>query len=81
MVSGTATEAPTRRDFLFVTTGAMGAVAAGFAVWPLIDQMNPDARVRAASDIMEIDLRSPTQYFFVLHGGEKKDVQRGGKEA
>lgn len=28
-------------------------------------------------DVTEIDLRSPSQYFFVLRGGEKKDVQRG----
>lgn len=28
-------------------------------------------------DITEIDLRSPMQFFFVLRGGEKKDVQRG----
>jgi cell division protein FtsQ len=28
-------------------------------------------------DVSEIDLRSPTQYFFVLKGGEKKDVERG----
>jgi cell division protein FtsQ len=28
-------------------------------------------------DVTEIDLRSPAQYFFVLRGGEKKDVQRG----
>ncbi|HWY62511.1 MAG TPA: FtsQ-type POTRA domain-containing protein [Rhizomicrobium sp.] len=28
-------------------------------------------------DVTEIDLRSPTQYFFVLKSGEKKDVQRG----
>ncbi len=28
-------------------------------------------------DVTEIDLRSPGQYFFVLRGGEKKDVQRG----
>jgi ubiquinol-cytochrome c reductase iron-sulfur subunit len=55
MVSGTATEAPTRRDFLFVATGAMGAVAAGFAVWPLIDQMNPDATALAAASI-DVDL-------------------------
>jgi cell division protein FtsQ len=27
-------------------------------------------------DITEIDLRSPAQYFFVLKGGEKKDVKR-----
>ena len=28
-------------------------------------------------DISEIDLRSPTQYFFILKSGEKKDVERG----
>ena len=28
-------------------------------------------------DVTEIDLRSPTQFFFVLRSGEKKDVQRG----
>jgi cell division protein FtsQ len=28
-------------------------------------------------DVTEIDLRSPTQYFFMLKGGEKKDVERG----
>jgi cell division protein FtsQ len=28
-------------------------------------------------DVTQIDLRSPNQYFFVLRGGEKKDVQRG----
>jgi len=28
-------------------------------------------------DVTEIDLRSPTQYFFVLRGGEKKDIPRG----
>ena len=33
----------TRRDFLFLTGGAMGAVAVGGAVWPLVDSMNPAA--------------------------------------
>ncbi|HVV27606.1 MAG TPA: FtsQ-type POTRA domain-containing protein [Rhizomicrobium sp.] len=28
-------------------------------------------------DVTEIDLRSPTHYFFVLKSGEKKDVERG----
>jgi cell division protein FtsQ len=28
-------------------------------------------------DVSEIDLRSPTQYFFLLKNGEKKDVERG----
>ena len=28
-------------------------------------------------DLTEIDLRSPTHYFFLLKSGEKKDVERG----
>jgi ubiquinol-cytochrome c reductase iron-sulfur subunit len=46
---------PTRRDFLFIATGAVGAVAVGGAVWPLIDQMNPDATTLAAAST-EVDL-------------------------
>jgi len=45
----------TRRDFLYVATGAVGVVGLGAAVWPLIDQMNPDAAVLALSSI-EIDI-------------------------
>lgn len=48
---------PTRRDFLYVATGAVGAVMTGAAVWPLIDQMNPDASVLALASI-EFDLSS-----------------------
>jgi ubiquinol-cytochrome c reductase iron-sulfur subunit len=40
---------PTRRDFLYVATVGMGAVAVGAAVWPLISQMNPSADVLALS--------------------------------
>ena len=45
----------TRRDFLYVATGAVGAVAVAGAVWPLVNQMNPDASVRALASI-EFDL-------------------------
>jgi ubiquinol-cytochrome c reductase iron-sulfur subunit len=45
----------TRRDFLFVATGAVGAVGVAAAVWPLINQMNPDASVLALSSA-EYDL-------------------------
>jgi ubiquinol-cytochrome c reductase iron-sulfur subunit len=48
-------EEPSRRDFLFIATGAVGAVGLGAAVWPLIDQMNPDASTLAAASI-EVDL-------------------------
>jgi ubiquinol-cytochrome c reductase iron-sulfur subunit len=55
MVESTALEEPNRRDFLFVATGAMGTVAAGFAAWPLIDQMSPDATTLAAASV-DIDI-------------------------
>ena len=38
-----------RRDFLYVATGAAGAVGAAIAAWPLVDQMNPAANVLAQS--------------------------------
>lgn len=46
---------PTRRDFLFVATGAVAVVGAGATIWPLIDQMNPDASVLATGSA-EFDL-------------------------
>ncbi|MEO1551882.1 MAG: ubiquinol-cytochrome c reductase iron-sulfur subunit [Pseudomonadota bacterium] len=46
-----AEEEPNRRDFLYVATGAAGAVTVGAAVWPLINQMNPSADVQALSTI------------------------------
>ncbi|MFN0264467.1 ubiquinol-cytochrome c reductase iron-sulfur subunit [Tepidamorphus sp. 3E244] len=49
------TSEPTRRDFLFIATGAVGAVGAAAAVWPFINQMNPDASVQALASI-EVNL-------------------------
>jgi ubiquinol-cytochrome c reductase iron-sulfur subunit len=48
-------DGPTRRDFLFIATGAVGVVGVGPAVWPLIDQMNPDATTLAAAST-EVDI-------------------------
>jgi ubiquinol-cytochrome c reductase iron-sulfur subunit len=45
----------TRRDFLYVATGAAGAIAAGAAIWPLVNQMNPSADVQALASI-QVDL-------------------------
>ena len=42
----------TRRDFLFVATGAAGGIATAAAVWPLINQMNPSADVQALASIL-----------------------------
>ena len=46
---------PTRRDFLYIATGAMGAVGAGALAWPFINQMNPDASALALASI-EVDV-------------------------
>ncbi len=40
-----------RRDFLYYATAGAGAVAVGAAVWPLVNQMNPSADVKAQSSI------------------------------
>ena len=47
---------PTRRDFLYVATGAAAAVGAAAVVWPLIAQMNPDASTVAAGAPIDVDL-------------------------
>jgi ubiquinol-cytochrome c reductase iron-sulfur subunit len=50
-------EEPTRRDFLYIATGAVGAAGAGALAWPFIDQLNPDASVKALASI-EVDISS-----------------------
>ena len=40
-----------RRNFLFLATGAVGAVTVGAMAWPFIHQMNPDASVQAAGTV------------------------------
>ena len=47
---------PTRRDFLYIATGAVAAVGAIGVLVPLISQMNPDASTIAAGAPIEIDL-------------------------
>ncbi len=53
----TDTQEPTRRDFLYIATGAVTAVGAAAVLWPFIDQMNPDASVQALASI-EVDITS-----------------------
>lgn len=48
-------EEPTRRDFIHLLAGSVAAVGAAGVVWPLVQQMNPDASVLALSSI-EVDL-------------------------
>jgi ubiquinol-cytochrome c reductase iron-sulfur subunit len=46
---------PTRRDFIYIATGAAAAVGAALVAWPLIDQMNPDAAALALATV-EVDI-------------------------
>jgi ubiquinol-cytochrome c reductase iron-sulfur subunit len=70
-LSTTTQDEGTRRDFLYVATGAVGAVTAGAAVWPLIDQMNPSASVLALATI-DIDVSA-------LSEGQQVTVKWRGK--
>ncbi|KQP53602.1 ubiquinol-cytochrome c reductase iron-sulfur subunit [Methylobacterium sp. Leaf106] len=45
-----------RRDFLFLATGAGLAVGAGALAWPFVASMAPDAEVIAAGAPLEVDL-------------------------
>src|SRR5688572_3758301 len=49
----------TRRDFLFLTAGALAATGAAISIWPLIDSLNP-ARDTLALSTTEVDL-APVQ--------------------
>lgn len=54
-MAATTNDAGTRRDFLYVASGAIGAVGAAAVAWPLIDQMNPSSAALAMGST-EIDL-------------------------
>ena len=45
----------TRRDFLYLTAGSLGAVGAGCFAWPFIDSLNPAADTLALATV-EVDL-------------------------
>ncbi|MEX1148240.1 MAG: ubiquinol-cytochrome c reductase iron-sulfur subunit [Sphingomonadales bacterium] len=61
----------TRRDFLYVATGAFAAVGAAAALWPFIDQLNPSADVLALSSI-DVDLSA-------IEAGQSVTVMWRGK--
>lgn len=49
------TEQPNRRDFLTVAATSWAAVGAAATLWPLVQQMNPDASTLALASV-EVDL-------------------------
>ena len=70
-----------RRDFIFTASYVLGAVGVGAAVLPLIDQMNPDASVKALSST-EVDVSevSPGQSITVLWRGKPVFIKRRTEE-
>ena len=70
-------EAPNRREFLYVATGAFAAVGAAHLAWPFIQQMNPSAAVRALATI-DVDLSAIAegQQIKVLWQGKPIFVRR-----
>ena len=68
---------PKRREFLFTATYAIGVVGAGVVVWPLIDQMNPDASVKAlASTEVDVSSVEPGNTITVLWRGKPVFIRR-----
>ncbi len=70
-----------RRDFIFTASYTLGAVGVVAAVWPLIDQMNPDASVKALSstevNVSEVQLG---QSITVLWRGKPVFIKRRTEE-
>ena len=68
---------PERREFLFTASYAVGAVGVGAVVWPLIDQMNPDASVKAlASTEVDVSTVQPGKTITVLWRGKPVFIKR-----
>ena len=59
-MAATSSDAGTRRDFLYVASGAMAGVGVAAAAWPFIDQMNPSSAALALASI-EVDISKVTE--------------------
>src|SRR5210317_1100805 len=72
---------PKRREFLFTASYAVGAVGVGAVVWPLVDQMNPDASVKAlASTEVDVSSVKPGNTITVLWRGKPVFIRRRTQE-
>ena len=60
----------TRRDLLFVCTGAFAAAGGAAALWPLIDQMNPHPGTPADSVAVDLAPIAPGQVVTVAWRGQ-----------
>jgi ubiquinol-cytochrome c reductase iron-sulfur subunit len=81
MTASTTVEEPTRRDFLYIATGAVGVVGAGFAAWPFLSQMSPDATTLAAASIdVDISAIAPGQIVTVKWRGKPVFISHRTKD-
>lgn len=71
----------TRRDFIYVATGAMGVIGTAALAWPFIDQMNPSADILSLATV-EIDVSSiePGQRVTVSWRGQPVFIDRRTSE-
>ena len=74
-------ETSNRRDFLYVATAAVGAMTVVGAVWPLVNQMNPSADVKALASI-EVDVAGvePGSQLTIKWLGKPVFIRRRTKE-
>lgn len=71
----------TRRDFIYYATAGAGAVVTGAAVWPLVNQMNPSADVKAQASIRrDVSALEPGQQMTVLWQGKPVFIRRRTEE-
>jgi len=70
-----------RRNFLYIGTGAFAAVGVGSVIWPFVDQMNPDASQKAAATI-EVDISKVAvgQAITVMWRGKPVFIRRRTKK-
>ncbi|HUO12312.1 MAG TPA: ubiquinol-cytochrome c reductase iron-sulfur subunit [Caulobacteraceae bacterium] len=61
-------EPPSRRDFIYIMTGALAVGGVAAVAWPLVDEMNPAANVLAQGSPITVDLTKiePGQQIVVL---------------
>jgi len=68
----------TRRDFLYLATGAAGVVAVGGIALPLVSQLAPNAREVAAGAPVEVDISAiePGMQLTILWRGKPYFIRR-----
>jgi ubiquinol-cytochrome c reductase iron-sulfur subunit len=70
-LSDDSSDEPTRRDVILIAAGGFAAVGAAAALWPLLDQMNPDASTLSlATTEVDVSHIEPGQAVTVMWRGK-----------